>query len=188
MMAVIIAGSLLVGMMVRGKETRPVSRLLALAILLASLGTLPLMAFGGDDQIRKRTFKTIANGRTGISEAVDIGKSRGAPGDMFVFDQPLLDAGGKVIGANAGFCVRTTPGEYSVCQWTLAMANGSLTVAGREADHGTSLIPVIGGTGEFACATGVLATTPRGDKTYEQILTLYSRSDCAETGGINGKF
>ena len=134
MMAVIIAGSLLVGMMVSGKETRPVSRLIALAILLASLGTLPLMAFGGDDQIRKRTFKTIANGRTGISEAVDIGKSRGAPGDMFVFDQPLLDAGGKVIGANAGFCVRTTPGEFSVCQWTLAMANGSLTVAGREAE------------------------------------------------------
>lgn len=99
---------------------------------------------------------------------------------MFVSEQPLLDAGGSPTGVNAGFCIRTLPGQFSGRQWTVTMSNGPIAVAGREAESGTSLIPVIGGTGAFACATGVLATTPKGDKTYEQRLTLYLRPDCEE--------
>ena len=66
---------------------------------------------------------------------------------MFVFDQPLLNENKEVIGSNSGFCVRTLPGQFNECQWTLTMADGTITVAGREADKGTSMIPVIGGSG-----------------------------------------
>ncbi|HEX8819242.1 MAG TPA: dirigent protein, partial [Archangium sp.] len=94
------------------------------------------------------------------------------PGDMFVFDQPLLNEAREVIGENSGFCVRTLPGKFNECQWTLTMADGTITVAGREADTGTSQIPIVGGSGAYLGATGVLATTPNGDRTFTQVLTM----------------
>ena len=53
------------------------------------------------------------------------------------------------------------------------MANGTITVAGREADSGTSMIPIIGGSGDYRLVGGVMATTPNGDQTYRQVLTLH---------------
>ncbi|KFE58521.1 hypothetical protein DB31_6242 [Hyalangium minutum] len=91
---------------------------------------------------------------------------------MFVFDQPLLNEAGQNIGSNSGFCVRTLPGQFSECQWTLTMSDGSITVAGREAETGPSQIPVIGGTGAYLGVSGVLVTTPNGDRTFTQVLTL----------------
>lgn len=38
--------------------------------------------------------------------------------------------------------------------------SGSLTVTGRESDRGTSQVPIVGGTGDFLGASGVLITTP----------------------------
>jgi hypothetical protein len=52
------------------------------------------------------------------------------------------------------------------------MADGTITVAGREAETGTSLIPIIGGTGAYVGASGVLTTTPNGDKKFTQVLTF----------------
>jgi hypothetical protein len=119
------------------------------------------------------TLITIADARSGIAEKIDLGKPGDSPGDMFVFDQPLLDPNHQVIGTNSGFCVRTLPGKFSECQWTLTLPNGTITVAGREADNGTSMIPIIGGSGDYQSATGVLATTPNDNRTYTQVLTLY---------------
>lgn len=118
------------------------------------------------------TLTTIADARSGIASSVDLGTPGDSPGDMFVFDQPLLNAAKENIGSNSGFCVRTLPGQFSECQWTLTMADGTITVAGREAETGTSLIPIIGGTGAYVGASGVLTTTPNGDKTFTQVLTF----------------
>lgn len=118
------------------------------------------------------TLNTIADARSGIATPVDLGPPGDSPGDMFVFDQPLLNEAKENIGSNSGYCVRTLPGQFSECQWTLTMANGTITVAGREAESGTSRIPIIGGTGEFEGASGVLTTTPNGDRTFTQVLTL----------------
>jgi hypothetical protein len=118
------------------------------------------------------TLNTLADARSGIATPVDLGPPGDSPGDMFVFDQPLLNEAMENIGSNSGYCVRTLPGQFSECQWTLTMANGTITVAGREADTGTSLIPIIGGSGAFEGASGVLATTPNGDRTFTQVLTL----------------
>ena len=119
------------------------------------------------------TIVTIADARSGIAQQVDLGKSGDSPGDIFVFDQPLLNSNHKPIGKNSGFCIRTLPGKFSECQWTLTLADGTITVAGRESDTGTSMIPVIGGTGKYLLVRGLMATTPNPDKTYTQILTLY---------------
>ena len=119
------------------------------------------------------TLVTIADGRSGIAQSVDLGEAGDSPGDIFVFDQPLLNSNHEPIGKNSGFCIRTLPGKFSECQWTLTFENGTITVAGRESDTGTSLIPVIGGSGKYLLVRGVMATTPNLDKTYTQILTLY---------------
>jgi len=119
------------------------------------------------------TLVTIADGRSGIAQSVDLGETGDSPGDIFVFDQPLLNSNREPIGNNSGFCIRTLPGKFSECQWTLTLENGTITVAGRESDTGTSMIPIIGGSGKYLLVRGVLATTPNSDKTYTQILTLY---------------
>jgi hypothetical protein len=118
------------------------------------------------------TLNTIADARSGIATPVDLGPPGDSPGDMFVFDQPLLNEAKENIGSNSGYCVRTLPGQFSECQWTLTMADGTITVAGREAESGPSRIPIIGGTGAFEGASGVLTTTPNGDRTFTQVLTL----------------
>lgn len=121
------------------------------------------------------TLVTIADARSGIASPVDLGAPGDSPGDMFVFDQPLLNEARQPIGSNSGYCIRTLPGQFSECQWTLTMADGTITVAGREAETGTSLIPIIGGTGDYLGVGGVLSTTPNGDRTFTQVLTLHRK-------------
>ena len=121
------------------------------------------------------TLVTIADARSGVAKRIDLGDPGDSPGDMFVFDQPLLNSSYQPIGTNSGFCIRTVAGQFSECQWTLTLANGTITVAGREADNGTSIIPVIGGSGDYLFMRGVVATTPNGDKTFTQVLTLRPR-------------
>jgi hypothetical protein len=119
------------------------------------------------------TLVTIADARSGIAQWVDLGEPGDSPGDIFVFDQPLLNSKYEPIGKNSGFCIRTLPGKFSECQWTLTLADGTITVAGRESEAGASMIPVIGGSGRYLLVRGVMTTTPNLDKTYTQILTLY---------------
>ena len=142
-------------------------------IILMAVFTAPVLGCTNNGPAEEAwTLNTIADARSGIATPVDLGPPGDSPGDMFVFDQPLLNEARENIGSNSGYCVRTLPGQFSECQWTLTMANGTITVAGREAETGTSLIPIIGGTGAFEGASGVLTTTPNGDRTFTQVLTL----------------
>ena len=153
--------------------------LLTASVLLLAFFQLPA---GADEE----TILTFADGRTdgGIRQGADVEDGLDSPGDVFVFDQKLLAADADtVIGRNAGFCIRTDPGapdfsstdhptlpddpdnNYGQCSWTLTFFensgfSGSLTVSGREAEVGTSQVPIVGGTGDFFGATGVLITTP----------------------------
>jgi hypothetical protein len=144
--------------------------------LLVAVVSVPLAAqmlgCGSAEAAEQWTLTTIADARSGVASPVDVGPTGDSPGDMFVFDQPLLNEARQNIGNNSGYCVRTLPGQSSQCQWTLTMADGSITVAGRETETGTSYVPVIGGTGAYVGVTGVLATTPNGDRTFTQVLTL----------------
>jgi hypothetical protein len=121
---------------------------------------------------KQRTLTTIADARRGMKNPVDLGQPGDSQGDLFVFDQPLLDAAGKEIGTNGGFCIRTKPGEYSECQWTLTFADGTINVSGREAEKGTSFVALAGGTGAYLGARGEMATTPNSDGTFTQVVKI----------------
>jgi hypothetical protein len=146
-------------------------KLMLLSFLAVPL-TLPMLGCVEAQAQEPWTLTTIADARSGIASPVDLGPTGDSPGDMFVFDQPLLNEAKENIGSNSGFCIRTLPGQFNECQWTLTMADGTITVAGREADKGTSYIPVVGGSGIYTGVRGVLATTPNGDRTFTQVLTL----------------
>ena len=129
---------------------------------------------------------TYADGRVdgGIRQLSANDDGYDSPGDIFVFDQKLLaEDATTVIGRNAGYCIRTDPGmpdfsgtdhpdlpddpdnNYGQCSWSLVFGEpsayrGSIVVTGREADRGTSVLPVVGGTGSFRGVTGILHSTP----------------------------
>lgn len=151
-------------------------RSLSIALVLSPL----TVAAGSIDIV------TYADGRSGggIRQAAAGDDGLDSPGDIFVFDQHLLAADAKtIIGRNAGYCIRTDPGapdfsatdhpgladdphnNYGQCSWTLVFTKhsgyaGSITVAGREAELGASEVAIVGGTGDFAGASGTLMTTP----------------------------
>ena len=129
---------------------------------------------------------TFADGLAGagIRQFAEHDDARDSPGGIFVFDQKLLaEDMVTLIGRNAGYCIRTDPGvpdfsgtdhpdlpddpdnNFGQCSWTLVFYvdsgyYGSILVSGREAELGTSVLAVIGGTGSFAGASGVLYTAP----------------------------
>ena len=116
---------------------------------------------------------TVADARVHKAQMVDVGDPGDSPGDMFVFDQPLLDLDGNNIGNNSGICFRTRIGHSLQCQWTLTMNNGSIQVAGREFDKGSSDIAIAGGTGVYAGISGYMESVNNDDGTFTQ--TLYYR-------------
>jgi len=116
------------------------------------------------------TRVTIADARVHPARLIDTGETGDSAGDLLVFDQPLLDAGMQEIGTNSGTCIRTRPGQSFQCQWTLSFDNGSIQVAGREFDQGTSLISIVGGTRDYAGITGELECTNNNDGTFTQTL------------------
>ena len=118
-----------------------------------------------------RKLITIADARVQKAQFVDLGESGDSLGDMFVFDQPLLDEHGNDLGTNSGVCVRTRVGHSLQCQWTLSLKDGNIQVAGREFDEGASDITVVGGTGAYSGISGYMESVNNGDGTFTQ--TLY---------------
>ncbi len=126
-------------------------------------------------QQNPQTLLTIADARSDTARFIDTGESGDSVGDILVFDQPLLDEHHKNIGNNSGTCIRTRVGHSFQCQWTLAFDNGSIQVAGREFDQGTSAISIVGGTGKYSGITGDMKSVNNNDGTFTQILTYRIR-------------
>jgi cytochrome c553 len=118
-----------------------------------------------------KTLITIADAKTSPAVGLDLGKPGDSIGDQWLFDQPLLDAQRKKIGNNAGVCIRTKVGNSSQCQWTLTLDKGTIQVAGREFDQGSSNIAIVGGTGAYQHIRGELVSFKNADGTYTQTLT-----------------
>jgi hypothetical protein len=137
--------------------------------LVGSALAISLPAFATNSVI---VLKTIADANAGTKTPVDLGEHGPSQGDIFVFDQPLLNEQHKAIGNNGGFCVTVRPGAFSQCQWTLQLGDGTITVGGQEAASGPSTLPVIGTTGAYQQYNGVLVTKPLPDGTYSQVITL----------------
>jgi hypothetical protein len=122
-----------------------------------------------------RSLVTIADARTHGAATTDTGDAGDSAGDILVFDQPLRNEAGERIGNNSGTCVRTRPAHSFQCQWTLSLGSGSIQVAGREFDRGTSAISIVGGTGAYAGISGEMASVNNGDGTFTQTLRYWIR-------------
>ena len=122
-----------------------------------------------------QTLVTIADARLSSAQRIDIGIPGDSVGDILTFDQPLLDEGMTEIGNNSGMCIRTRVEHSFQCQWTLTFESGSIEVAGRELDSGTSTISIVGGTGVYSGIYGEMESTNNDDGTFTQILRYQIR-------------
>jgi hypothetical protein len=122
-----------------------------------------------------QTLVTIADARVHSAKVIDVGEPSDSVGDILTFDQPLLNQQGEQIGNNSGTCIRTRVGHSFQCQWTLTLENGSIQVAGREFDKGSSHIAIVGGTGHYTGITGQMESVNNGDGTFTQTLHYWTR-------------
>lgn len=122
------------------------------------------------------TLVTIADARSTPAQFIDAGDPGDSIGDILTFDQPLLDEELIEIGNNSGTCIRTRVGHSFQCQWTLTFEDGSIQVAGREFDEGTSAITVVGDTGKYARISGEMESTNNNDGTFTQTLRYQIRN------------
>ncbi len=90
------------------------------------------------------------------------GPAEDAVGDLIVFANPLYDAADRTpAGASRGYCVRVEVGRWWECRFTLALAAGTLLVAGSYPDEGDAEFGIEGGTGRYAGARGTLKVHAR---------------------------
>jgi hypothetical protein len=143
---------------------------LSLSVFAALIPALGLTLGGCSPDPAMQTLLTIADAREHPAQTIDNGAPGDSAGDVLTFDQPLLNQDMQVVGNNSGICIRTLPGHSFQCQWTLTFDNGTVQVAGREMDQGTSRIAIIGGTGDYTGIHGQMTSTNNNDGTFTQVL------------------
>lgn len=139
-------------------------------ILVSLLAVASLPTLAAERETLRLT--TLADGNRGTKGPVDLAPPGPSQGDLFVFDQPLMNEQRQDIGTNSGYCLATQPGVYSQCQWTLTLKDGAFVVAGQEAEQGKSVVAVIGATGKYRGFYGQMSSQPNGDGTFTQILEV----------------
>jgi allene oxide cyclase-like protein len=137
--------------------------------------SVAILGFSACTQETPQILVTIADARISPAQYSDIGDSGDSVGDILSFDQPLLDIDMREIGNNSGICTRTHIGHSFQCQWTLTFEDGSIQVAGREYDQGTSTLSIIGGTGKYSGINGEMESINNNDGTFTQTLHYWIR-------------
>ena len=135
-----------------------------------ALLTATILGLLACSQKTSQTLITIADARDKPAQYVDNGEPGDSVGDVLTFDQPLLNEDMQEIGNNSGTCIRSRVGHSFQCQWTLTLEYGSIQVAGREYDLGTSILSIIGGTGKYSGISGEMESTNNNNGTFTQIL------------------
>jgi len=130
-------------------------RILAMAVLAASLATLPALA--GEQ------LKLVERALTDTT--TDIGVKGDSVGDLLTWANPIYDAANKIkVGNDQGFCIRVVVGKSWECFWTLILKDGQITLEGPFLDEGDSIMAVTGGTGKYVGAKGTLKLHARDAK------------------------
>ncbi len=96
---------------------------------------------------------------------LEAGTSDGV-GDQILWNSPLEQADGTVVGRNAGHCVRVDAEGNFVCTMTLDQTGvGRLLFSGVQVvEPATSELMITAGTGDYAGATGIVLSTPVEDR------------------------
>jgi ABC-type amino acid transport substrate-binding protein len=140
-----------------------------------SLSTAAVLALAACSLNTPKTLVTIADARVDAAQFLDLGRPGDSEGDIVIFDQPLLNETMAKIGNNSGTCIRTRAGHSFQCQWTLTLEDGSIQVAGREFDQGTSTVSIVGGTGRYSRIRGEMESVNNDNGTFTQTLRYWTR-------------
>lgn len=100
--------------------------------------------------------------RASNEHVIDTPPAGDSLGDQLVFVNPMFDAANqKEVGTGNGSCVRTMVGKTWYCNWMIHLAHGQLAVTGTYPDEGDAEFAVVGGTGRYSGARGVLKVHAR---------------------------
>jgi uncharacterized protein (UPF0371 family) len=130
------------------------------SVLLIAAGLLTIGAIGATAEAAahpssQRTIRLYAHFVNDTQ--LDLGTRGPSPGDQFIVADPLYSsADAKVVGHDRGVCEQTgvDPSKL-VCQVTLTLSNGQITIAGNAnltTVHNANAIT--GGTGAYTSARG----------------------------------
>ena len=109
----------------------------------------------------------------------NVGPDRRSAGDLTVFGSRLHDRAGTPIGWASLACMflgRSLPAHTSQCQGTYSLPRGKIMVAGTRQRVDYYLLAVVGGTGIYSRATGVLivSTVDRNPRRERLLFSLES--------------
>jgi hypothetical protein len=161
------------------RTTRTTAVLVALLGVLAAVVLLRSSASAQEPGTRTVTLKELERGST----FTHVRNTKGAPrrsnlqGDLLAFTNPLADASGKRVGKISVSCTTTTGARSFLkstltCVGVLALADGTLTVQTNSSPGSpTTTGAVTGGTGAYANARGVFAST-EGQGGSDDTITL----------------
>jgi hypothetical protein len=117
------------------------------------LAGLLLIAAGPVAFAQNTTLKLVERATT--DAVTDLGKKDDSAGDLLTFANEVFDeSNAKRVGSDNGWCIRTVAGKAWECFWTLALADGQITVQGPFLDAGDSVLAITGGTGRYAGVSG----------------------------------
>ena len=135
--------------------------------ILAVIITLVLANLAHSIELR---WLTIADAAVSPAQYIDVGETGRSLGDKYMFDQPLRNANGDIIGTNAGQCTRIKLQASLQCQWTLRVPQGAITVAGEEFEKGESILDIINGEGIYSGISGSMRSFKNRNGSFTQIL------------------
>ena len=100
-------------------------------------------------------------GPTTIVDNAPKGKKAGR-GDIILYANPVFDRQGTQVGTDHGVCTVISASE-SQCDATLVLPKGQIVTHGVEGKRTSFEIAVIGGTGSYAGARGMMTARPIKD-------------------------
>jgi hypothetical protein len=101
-----------------------------------------------------RTFSLGAVDAPKSERFVDVGAKGASPGDTIFFRETLI-RNGRRTGGSEVMCV-TVSSNAGRCYGTLRLGGGTLEASGGTHFGGRFNLPIVGGTGTYAGASGVL--------------------------------
>jgi hypothetical protein len=143
----------------------PLVAVCALAVAVGS-GTLATASSTGVAQTLTLTTVDIPKSEVYLDE----GRQGESVGDTFIFREALL-RDGKKRGSVSITCITTTR-STSRCWGTMRMPEGTIEAAGDILFRKTFVLPVVGGTGGYAGASGELAITQLTDRRDRYVIEL----------------
>jgi hypothetical protein len=140
-----------------------------IALALAGAGAVAFTSAAGGGS-HPSAITLHAQSKLDHAQAVDNAPQRQSAGDVLVFTEQLLNARGRKIGSDAATCTALFD-QRSLCTGTYVLPGGQLMVQLiQPGPTGTYTQAIVGGTGRYARARGVVIVDQRssGDRfTFE---------------------